>query len=515
MLYLLSLITLLFLIANKKNLICYWKQACFYFLGLFFLGLAFWSKEYIGKTDIYAVCATLFLDTEGLWHAPSIFFHSLIIDAVLVPLVLMTILVLFNSYLTKMQCSNFYKSFFSKTMGSILLVSGFCSLDYLYKLSQFVIETGLTYAPNQTDLFADNYKNPNDEQFTFAKKPKNLVLIYVESLDAQYQNEKVFKRNLLSSLVQFPHQSFLKFEQTADASYTIAGTVASQCGIPLNFMTVLQDGLPISYFTSHFLPSATCLGDVLYQAGYTNVFMKGGPLDFAGTGAFFKGHHYTEVLGKKEWLEQGYDLTRMKGWGLPDDLLFKEAKLKLAQLMQQKKTFNLTLLTVDTHGPEGQLNEKCQQNGGKDYADIVECTAKEISSFIQFIKDKGWMDQTVIVITGDHLSLINPVMDKLTTNGPRYVFNMIIASDLPQKQRNTIVHEDLFPTILNALDITWDDPHLALGYSGFLPLPSDLSSEDHLKTINKIDSKFSIMYKHLWMEALEKRTWVHYPKKRS
>lgn len=501
MFYILIFVTCLFIIKNKEVILCYWKQACFYFIGLFLLGLAFWSKSYIGKTDIRAVFATLFLGTpEGLWQAPSIFLHSIFIFSVLVPLLLMTIIVLINSYMAKIQCSKFYQSFFSKIVGLTLILSGFCWLNYLYSLSYYIIETAWAFTPNQRDIFADNYKNPSDQEFIFAKKPKNLVLIYFESLDAHYQNEKIFKKNLLNSLLQFPHQSFSKFEQTINASYTIAGTVASQCGIPLNFMEVLQYGQSWNYFSNHFLPNATCLGDVLYQAGYVNVFMKGGSLDFAGTGAFFKGHHYGKIMGKEEWLKQGYTISNMGSWGLTDDLLFKEAKLELTQLMQQKMPFNLTLLTVDTHGPNGHLNKLCKSKGGEDFIDIVECTAQQLTGFIQFIKDKGWMDQIVIVVTGDHLSLVNPVMDQLTTNGPRYVFNMIIAPHPLHKQRDMIVHEDLFPTILNALDITWDDSHLGLGYSGFLPLPSDISSEEHLNVINTIDSKlkFSALYKQLW-----------------
>ena len=39
-----------------------------------------------------------------------------------------------------------------------------------------------------------------------------------------------------------------------------------------------------------FLPNAKCLGDVLKENDYKNIFINGVSLNFVGTGLFFKNH---------------------------------------------------------------------------------------------------------------------------------------------------------------------------------------------------------------------------------
>ena len=76
---------------------------------------------------------------------------------------------------------------------------------------------------------------------------------------------------------------------------------------------------------------------------------------------------------------------------------------------------------------------------------------------------------------------------------------MIINQDSLQKNRETILHVDLFPTILHALGITWDDEHLGLGYSGVRPLTSNYSIAKQFNTIKKIVTYQSNAYNQIWL----------------
>jgi phosphoglycerol transferase len=49
----------------------------------------------------------------------------------------------------------------------------------------------------------------------------------------------------------------------------------------------------------------------------------------------------------------------------------------------------------------------------------------------------------------------------------RSIFNLFIAKDLPRKNRETLVHFDLFPTILDFIGIHVQNARMGLGYSGF------------------------------------------------
>lgn len=106
----------------------------------------------------------------------------------------------------------------------------------------------------------------------------NVVYIYAESLERTYFNPAF--PDLAPQLNQ-QMQSGLDFTATAQlpgTDYTIAGMVASQCGIPL---FAPFEGNASSSLSS-FYPQSLCLGDILKNSGYQNWFIQGADLRFGG-----------------------------------------------------------------------------------------------------------------------------------------------------------------------------------------------------------------------------------------
>jgi phosphoglycerol transferase len=333
------------------------------------------------------------------------------------------------------------------------------------------------------DYFLAHYKDPQ-QVLLAGKNPRNLVLIYVESLDASYDNAHVFGRNLLHSLdaPALGGLSFDRYSQVPGTGWTIAGIASTQCGVPLEPVTFYDRNVQGEKL-KHFLPGAVCLGDVLNDFGYRSIFMGGAPLSFAGKGQFFKDHHYAELYGRDEWIALGEKTEDMNGWGLHDDDLFRHAKTKLDQLEASGGRFNLTLLTLDTHYQGTDiLSKTCVQHGVQKFEDLVECTADQVADFVDYIRQKGYLDNVDVVILGDHLAMSNPVIAQLNQVPDRHIFNLFVSKDLPKKRREDIVHFDLFPTILDLIGIRVQKGALALGYSGFsspalLPCAADRLSD--------------------------------------
>ena len=489
---------------NWRLFSSHWKRAIFYFLGLLFLGFYFWTKNNIGDTNFEQLFSTVMFGFHGVLSVSLVLIESMV-DYVLVGPLLITMFTLFteqwiskNNYLRlRFKFIRYMQTVFP----AVLLITGLILVGSQYHIPDAIKSLHNINQNSEEDYFAKNYKNPADVTFQMTNKPKNLILIYVEGLESTYQNPKLFGHNLLASLneIKQPNISFNKFKQSGGADWTIGGLVSSQCGIPLKIIS-LFNGNNFGKNVNQFLSGAICLGDVLKSLGYTNIFLNGASLKFSGKGTFLKTHQYEELFGREEWLANGFSMLDMIGWGLPDDLLFQKARVKLHQLMKKDRLFNLTILTVDTHGPDGQLNKSCYAHGARVFEDIVQCTANEVADFINYIELQGWMDRVTIVVTGDHLAKGNAVSNKLNSSASRYVFNMIINQGSLQKNRETIVHVDLFPTILNALGITWSDEHLALGYSGVNVLNNKLSFDDHFKTIEKIVASRSNVYDKLWLQ---------------
>lgn len=331
-----------------------------------------------------------------------------------------------------------------------------------------------------SDFFAKHYVAPTTAAIT-ADKPKNLVVIYLESMEATYGDDELFGRNLIRPLTDLPGMSFADFQQVPGTAWTMGGIVSSQCGVPLKnvFLSAKEwDAYGMNYGINEvggtierFLPGADCLSDVLQRHGYTNVFVGGASLVFAGKGTFLRDHAYAEVYGREELLAQGLDPT-LNTSGFYDDAVFAFAKTKFQQLHAAGRPFNLTLLTMDTHGPDGFVSRRCAAQGASSFADVVGCAAAQAAEFVRFIADNGYLADTRVVLLGDHLAMRNPLSDVLDQAPQRTLFNRFIGDTVPAKNRETIVHFDLLPTILDFIGLRVDGGQLGLGYTALEPAPA-------------------------------------------
>jgi phosphoglycerol transferase len=354
------------------------------------------------------------------------------------------------------------------------------------------------------DYFLKNYISPQTVRVVPRENTKNLLLIYVESLESGYGDANLFGENLLKSFDPFKSisTSFPRLIQMPGTGWTIAGMVSSQCGLPLKHVSFLG-GSEHKQSVKNFLPGATCLGDLLKDHGYENVFMGGASLVFAGKGRFLDSHGYDGSFGKSDWLTSGYTEKHMNSWGLHDDHLISEAKKKLATLMAQKKKFNLTLLTSDTHHPDGFYSDTCKKENNPGFPKLVECTANQIARLVEFVRENGWMDDLNIVIMGDHLVMENPVMDQLEEDPNRGVFNLFISKEKRIASRQSITHFDMFPSILDFIGFDVQGGKLGLGRSGFALEDSNDQSQRFSRMSQNL-MNYSRSYSDLWTIVSEK-----------
>jgi phosphoglycerol transferase len=313
------------------------------------------------------------------------------------------------------------------------------------------------------DLFSAAYVDARSVEIAPAQRTRNLVLVYVESLEETYGDPDLFGRDLLAPLRGVGGWSFGRYEPAPGATWTIAGMVASQCGVPLRVYS--EHDVRRRSDGKSFLPGALCLGDVLQKSGYTNVFMGGAPLSFSGKGAFLADHGYQETWGRDEWQRQGVREGEQNEWGLYDGPLFDRAFARLRQLQQAGKPFNLTVLTIDTHNPRGFLGQDCRGRGARQFADIVNCDAAQIAAFVTKAREQGLLANTVVAVVGDHLAVPNPVWEKLDSAPRRSIFNLFITEGDVRRDRDAIRPFDLYPSLLELMGFRVAGGRLALGYA--------------------------------------------------
>ncbi len=344
------------------------------------------------------------------------------------------------------------------------------------------------------DYIGHHYRDPKQSDIK-GRRTKNLIYIYLESMETGYRDTKLFDKNLIEALDAdaLKGVSFAAYRQAPGTNYTIAAQVATQCGIPLKVILNNADGNAQGEQVKSFLHSAHCLGDILREHGYYNVFLQGSSLDFAGQGRFWGQHGFDEVYGTEDLLERGYVPG---GWGVTDDSLFAEAKRILPQLRSRRQPFNLTMALVDTHHTYGILSQTCKSMGYHELTGIVECTALMTADFVRYLRVKGYLRNTQVVIVGDHLAMENTVYDKLLKTD-RTIFNVFVGEGKFKKNREEILHFDLLPTVLNFLGFDLSEGRLGLGYSGFGRLPVEPDSK-RLEEMQQSLMNQSPSYLELW-----------------
>lgn len=509
----------------KRRIIVTFTKFSTYWLGFFFAVCGLWVNRKFGEPSFEQVIFHLQFGAEGLRDADPALLDSFLKNCILYPIFAATF-VYFLEYIVVGVKRYGYEQFFrlaktavlkglmvvrdtleritfwlfSKRVPVIMLFVGAAIL--LTKLSFWSYALQARHSGFADDMYVQPVLDPGPEN------KRNLLLVYVESLESTYSHPKNFGRNLLEGLDAVTQDwiSFGRYTQLYGTGWTMAGIVSTQCGIPLRPYSWFDkseedgrlDGNELGEKRPNFLPGAVCLGDVLKAAGYVNVFYGGADENFAGKGKFLRAHGYDVVLGRDGWVNRGE--KDFGGWGLYDDRLLEQAKWMIDDLQSKGKPFNMTVLTVDTHHPSGFLSPTCRGQGVGDFPGIVECSAKNVAQLIKHVQERGYLENTDVVIMGDHLSMVNTHYEVLQRAGDRYIYNAFYSKGGLKKNREVIYHFDVFPTILTMLGFAVPDGKAALGVSGLGAVPPNQGLHGGLSN-QELNSRLgapSRIYTRLW-----------------
>jgi len=389
----------------------------------------------------------------------------------------------------------------SKRIAAILLLFIFIGLSGL--LYQKVIAVGIpkyiSDISQDTTLFEDYYVSPNDVELSFPDNKKNLLFIYAESMEVTYAG--ALGQNLIPNLTALADENISFSDRGKDGgltwygstSQTISAIISASCGLPLK--------VPIgTFYTGDYealLPGAVGIGEVLNSNGYDNYFMCGSDSTFGGRKLWFSQHGNYNILDYAMAIEEGIiPEDYYEFWGMEDKYLFEYAKEKLTEISNHDKPFNFTMLTVDTHMPDGYVCDLCETDKNTDLLATISCSDRQITAFVDWCKEQPWYEDTVIVIIGDHPHMTEEYFSTLPEGYPRRTYNCIINSSVSptlDTQSRLASNMDLFPTTLAAMGITVEGERLGIGTNLFSNRPT-VTEELGLETFTGELSKHSTYY---------------------
>ena len=348
------------------------------------------------------------------------------------------------------------------------------------------------YLCQQSTIYQENYVDPLAANITFPEQKRNLIYIYLESMENSYMDTEsggALQCNVMPELtalagdeenINFSHTDGIGgFQNMTGASWTIAAMVAQTAGIPLKVPIGLGNN---DYGQDSFLPGVHTLTNVLHNNGYYQTLMVGSDANFGGRKNYFEQHGLDETFdiftARKEGIvPEGYYVF----WGMEDLHLFDFAKQKLTAISQQEQPFAFTMLTVDTHRTNGYVCEKCVGLWGEQYENVISCSSKQVAAFVNWIKQQDFYENTTIIIAGDHITMDEEYISRnVPDDYDRTVYNCIINSPIStQHNKNRqFVAADMFPTTLAALGCKIEDDRLGLGtnlFSGKKTLVEEMS----------------------------------------
>ena len=290
-------------------------------------------------------------------------------------------------------------------------------------------------------------------------KPKNLILIYAESLERLYFDEEVFP-GLMKTLGPMTDEAveFTNTFQNPGTGWTIAGIVASQCSLPFNvtYIDGQEANIALAAIEEPF-KDEICLADILDAYGYNTVFMGGAKLSFAGKGKFLDANGFDETLGLDELHRTIPDYRYVSKWGLYDDSLLDLAMKKVDELSAKDEPYLLSVLTVDTHHPEGHIPDNCEPYPNEDNPILhaIYCNDRIVGNFISQLREREDMENTTIAILSDHLSMKNTVFDRLKDRESERRLSWFVWDNdfAPKKIDAPATHFDVTPTLLEMMGI--------------------------------------------------------------
>lgn len=346
------------------------------------------------------------------------------------------------------------------------------------------IDKDLLRQLNLPDTYSNRFSATTDG------KPKNLILIYLESFDLSFTDFGNSKfKGLTPNIDAFIKKNTILAQNQGTERFTIAGIISSQCGLT----PPMHKGND-SLFGSDYFEGIICLSDVLNQVGYQQEYFGGANKKFAGKVDFLKSHHYDEVYGMSDFEHKEKYKAYRASWGLYDQSLFEEAYARIEQLAAKDQPYNVTLLTLNTHIP-GVRSPNCPKYKGHSedhsFLNAIHCSDHDFGNFIKKLEKNKILDDALLVLTSDHFVFRTRTIKALF--GTQLEDQRIVTAI--RSPNKTLAPEitvptgiyDLAPTILELLDIDISTPFL-LGKSAISLGERSLIVDRHDKKVKNIEN---------------------------
>ena len=351
----------------------------------------------------------------------------------------------------------------------IIFVLAFISLVKSVHLDEYIINKSKT-----TDIYEKYYVDTNTVKVELPKKKRNLILIYLESMEASLFSKKnggAFEESIIPELeditlnnTSISNTNLLGGAYTlTSTSFTISSITASTTGTPVN----------IKLFKGYnkerpFMKNVKSLGNILNDNGYNLELIQGSDKEFGALDLYAIDNGGYKVFDNNTAKEMGLiDKDYFEWWGIEDKKVLEFSKNEVLALAKEDKPFAVMMFTMDTHFKDGYLDKSCDSKYKEPLANSYACSSKMINDYINWLKEQDFYNDTTIILLGDH-QVMQDSFYKEHKDYDRVNYNAIINGVKKENLKNRLFSQyDMYPTILASIGATIEGNKLGFGVNLF------------------------------------------------
>ncbi|MGH6646151.1 LTA synthase family protein [Aquabacterium sp.] len=285
-----------------------------------------------------------------------------------------------------------------------------------------------------------------DDPLPFKRRPRNVVLISVESLSASFMDTYGSTKHLTPRLDAMAREGMVFSHLYATGTRTVRGLESLSLGTP----PVPGQAIVRRPNNEHL----ATLGEILKPQNVESYFFYGGYGYFDNMNAYFDANGY-KVIDRTDIPKQSVVFENV--WGVADEVLFSHAVKTLTAEAKADKPFFAHIMTTSNHRPytypDGRIDIKSP--GGRDGA--VKYTDYAIGKFIDDARGQPWFKDTLFIIIADHCASVAG-KSKLPVDG-YHIPLIFYAPDFvpPSVYKEVVSQLDLAPTIVEMMGKSGDD----------------------------------------------------------
>lgn len=441
------------------------------FVGLLCMFSAFWYTALFGDIGVESVLFTVLAGFAGVQGGmvASWIFGALVPSIVLMAALFFLLLKLPYILYKGRDAERFNRTRIVCVLLSVaVILTSFASAFHSVGLDSFAINL-----LSKTKIYENEYRDPQKTKITFPEKKRNLIYIYMESMETTFLSKEqggALDENALSPLYSLAENN-VNFSQNGSVgggrtvfgtTWTSAAMMAHTSGIPMRSPVSLE-----AIAGNEFFDSTVTLSDVLSENGYNQALMVGSNAEYGGRKDYYEQHGVDKVYDIYTAYDDGIvPEGYFEWWGMEDKYLYTYAKQKITEMSRSDEPFAFTMLTVDTHHVGGFKCSECKNEFSEQYTNALACSARQVVEFVNWIKEQDFYENTAIIISGDHYTMDNQFIKRNVKRGyTRRVYNCFInSSGSSENSKNReFTTLDMFPTTLSAMGCSIEGNRLGLG----------------------------------------------------